>query len=38
VTFYRAEVRRGRARVASWPALKPRLEGAGYRSQEGEGL
>jgi hypothetical protein len=37
VTFYRAEVRRGRARVPSWPALKPRLEGVGYRSQVGRG-
>jgi hypothetical protein len=37
-TFYRAEARRGRAMVPSWPALKPRLEGASYRSQEGEGV
>jgi hypothetical protein len=38
VTFYRVEVRRGRVRVPSWPALKPRLGGAGYWSQEGEGV
>jgi hypothetical protein len=38
VTFYRAEARRGRAGVPSWPALKPRLEGTGYQSEEGEGV